>query len=151
MEDVQEIVRDAVATALERFSFMFSEEPEDEQVDPGAGDLLRTTIVFTGPPTGKLGLAAPVRWCQELAANILGLSPEETKRDSAEDAFRELANVACGELLERLGGEEDLFDIAVPEMVVLTRSEWDELAAQRATVKLAVDDTPLLAWAEIQS
>ncbi len=49
-----------------------------------------------------------------IATNMLGLDGAELSRTQQEDAFRELANVICGNLLPALAGTQAVFAVSPP-------------------------------------
>jgi chemotaxis protein CheY-P-specific phosphatase CheC len=85
---------------------------------------------FTGPKNGKLEIAAGQNLCLILAANILGLEPDEEMASTyADDALREALNVLCGRFLTEAFGEEAVFNLSAPVIGSLNDiSHVDELA-----------------------
>ena len=99
--------------------------PEASATDcPGAApapaapaDAVTAHVVFRGPFCGRLCLSVGRPFLTELAANMLGLAPGEAATDAEQaDAFKELANVVCGNLLPEVSGADAVFNIQPPEL-----------------------------------
>jgi chemotaxis protein CheY-P-specific phosphatase CheC len=96
---------------------------------------------FAGPFTGALILMAPRAFCDQTAANVLGLEADEPEAQrGAEDALKELLNIACGNLLTTLAGEEPVFDLSIPKVEAISGDEWKAVATSPATAGFVVDD-----------
>jgi CheY-specific phosphatase CheX len=148
--DTETIVRDALSTVLQDFAFMFAEPPEDDT--PPTEACIAVQMRFQGPMGGTALLAMPLSLASELAANVLGVDPEES--DSPEvslDAVKELLNVTTGNLVTALAGEEPIFDLSIPERVPFDHATWTSLSTQAGTLVLLVEDRPLLFSVALQS
>lgn len=133
-----------VADVLERFTFMFTEMP-DEAVEAWSGESLYATITFEGDVSGALCITAPDVLCREIAANVLGVTdPDDITPETGEDALKELLNIICGELVAELYGTRAVFDLTVPSLSRIDRSKWRELAADGENIRVLVDEYPLL-------
>jgi len=64
------IAKESVQT-LEKLAFIFA-TPEDEDIEPEAGETVDVAIRFTGPFSGGMLLLYPEGDLHELAANMLG-------------------------------------------------------------------------------
>ncbi len=83
--------------------------------------------------------------CPEIAANVLGLEPDdEFVRERPGDSLKELLNVTCGNLLPALAGEEPVFDLTVPELRVITETEWESILNAPEAQQFIVDDYPVV-------
>ena len=142
----KDIVSDVVCDVLEKMAFMFGEpaqENEARDIDGDAGILV--AMKFTGDQEGSLALAAPDGLCLELAAHMLGLEVEDPEAmDKAKDAFKELLNVACGNILTTLAGAEPVFDLSVPEITTINAQDWKALLHEECAIVLIVDDFPVI-------
>ena len=89
----------------------FEQEPESQ--DDSLGEARTTgTISFKGPFDGTVALSVSSELLPEICANMLGLDFDEVApADQQRDAFKELLNVICGNLLPKLAGEEAVFDV----------------------------------------
>ena len=75
-------------------------------------------IRFQGPFSGALFLRATEDLAPMIASNMLGLEDgEEPVPGQIEDAFKELLNVICGNLLPRLVGDEPVFAVKDLELI----------------------------------
>ncbi len=105
--------------AVESFGtlgFMF---PLDEAEAGAAGSLIEPITVavsFHGPRTGWVTLTAPSGLLPILAANMTG-DDGPISAEVQQDAFKEMLNVICGNLLPQLAGAEAVFDVGSPKIV----------------------------------
>jgi hypothetical protein len=146
MKTDPEIVKKVCCDVFEQLAFMFSEDPEeDEGVPTPAGGCVLTAMGFSGPAKGRIALAVPEDMCPEIAANVLGVDPDdELVSENAHDALKEMLNVMCGRLLTELAGEEPVFELTVPEVRAIPDETWQKLQATPGTLALLVDDSPVL-------
>lgn len=98
---------------FEQMAFMF---PFGEEGDAFENDKLAAGVAFSGPLVGTLAVRLSLDLLPELAANMLGVEPSETTPDQHRDAFKELLNVICGNLLPELGGKQAIFKVETPEI-----------------------------------
>jgi CheY-specific phosphatase CheX len=144
-----DLFRNVVEGVLERFAFILAEA--DSEGAPGAewgkrgGEYLHVSIAFTGLSEGVVNLTAPDGLCRQLAANVLGGEPDEMTGEQAGDALKELANVICGELIERLFGTDSVFQLTIPNLIRVDEGKWRELMADPAVLRLVVEDSVLVA------
>lgn len=143
-KDKNEIVGKVVKDVLERFAFMFTSDPDDEQKVNWSGEYLQAVIRFSGAAKGSFSMIAPVSLCTELSANVLGIDPEENADALAGDALGELINIICGELVVALFGNETVFDISVPALQQIDFAKCKNLAAESRQIPFLVDDLPVL-------
>jgi hypothetical protein len=135
-------VRQVFCDVLEGFAFMFV-EPPDEEVPPPDGPLLAARMGFSGPRAGTVLLAVPEPLARELAANVLGVEPDDDAAMPG-DALKELLNVVVGNLLTALAGDEPVFDLTIPELVQFAAGHWEALAGKPGSRVLLVDEQPVL-------
>lgn len=110
---------------LTNLAFMFTDE---ETADLPAGEIwLETMIAYDGPVKGYLRLRCTRDFSIRLAANLLGLDPDDPDIHlSANDAVKEFMNIICGQYVTAAHGTEAVFSLTIPELVEL--SETPELA-----------------------
>jgi len=139
-------LRQVFSEIAESLAFMFVEEPEDESSTvPEDDDLALAYMSFMGPFTGKLIMAVPTALCPEIAANVLGLDPDDPLvQDKPYDALKELLNVTCGNLLTAIAGDEPVFDLTPPEVKRMDRAAWGKLRAMPGTQVHLLEDQPVL-------
>lgn len=101
MPVTETMLRDVVMRTLTDSAFMFP-FPSDTPVSDVE---LRVRITFEGPEPGALELGAPLSFARALAANLLGLEPDDPELDSsAIGALLELSNITAGLLVEHAWG-----------------------------------------------
>ena len=119
-------------------------EEMDDAADEPLGPGVTARISFTGPFEGTLFLAASADVVEPTAANMLALIDGEVPTGEQQaDAFRELLNVICGNLLPALAGTAPVFDVGAAE--ILGDEPIPEQFQQRpptATVRLCLEFGP---------
>jgi len=111
---LDETLFDIAAEVFEDLAFVLAmpEEEGFEHEDCPDDDMLLASIEFTGPFGGTLFLKVANELLPMLAANMLGLEDDETPSPEEEqDAFKELLNVICGNLLPKIAGDEVVFHV----------------------------------------
>jgi CheY-specific phosphatase CheX len=98
---------------LANLAFMFTDEGPTVV---SAGDVwIETTIGYRGAAEGTLKLLCTRDFAGLLAANLLGIDPEdESVEAKAHDAVKEFMNIVCGQLVTALHGTQKVFDISIP-------------------------------------
>lgn len=98
---------------LANLAFMFT---DDEPSVISSGEVwIETTIGYCGPAQGTLTLLCTRDFARLLAANLLGIDPEDEAADAkAHDAAKEFMNIVCGQLVTTLHGTQHVFDISIP-------------------------------------
>jgi len=81
---------------------------------------LETTIGYRGPVSGTLRLWCSRRFSTLLAANLLGVDPEDEDASSKEeDAVKEFMNIVCGQFVTAMHGAAAVFDLSIPQTAEL--------------------------------
>lgn len=147
MQPDRDIITGTLREVFEQVAFMFPESPpEDEPYPAPGGPAVVAQIDYTGPWHGSLILAAPESMCPEIAANALGVDPDDSAAGSnAHDALGELLNVCCGRLLTSLAGEHPVFNLSIPSVTPCTLEQWAELLHDADCIRILVDERPVLA------
>ncbi len=141
MSNPQTALTEIFCRVLEEFAFLFAEPVENEEITSAPGPGFTAKMTFSGPITGQITLFVPESLIYVIAANALGVEPEDTQRAVlAQDALKELLNITCGQLLTALAGETPVFHLSVP---VVSRLEANAAAALPDAVTLLVDDVPV--------
>ncbi|MBN2583751.1 MAG: chemotaxis protein CheX [Planctomycetes bacterium] len=109
-EPLQEVAAEAFSTL--GFMFPMDEEAGDEPLT----DAVVAEVSFSGPQSGALKVAVAPGLPAVLAANMMG-ADDEAPPEQQLDAFKEMANVICGNILPRIAGEEAVFDVHPPEIL----------------------------------
>lgn len=109
--DVGEEIFESLAFVLLDFEEEQPPEPEDEAKTAAS-------IAFDGPFEGTLVLGLSTALLPEICANMLGLELGEAKADELKhDAFKELLNVVCGNLLPKIAGEDAVFTVQAADLI----------------------------------
>lgn len=102
-----------VADVLGNLAFMVSDE-EPNEYPPGAV-WVECTVTYHGPPNGRLSCWCTRDFAIQLAANLLGIEPDESDAlAGAEDAVREFMNVLCGQMVSIWHGSTSVFSLSIP-------------------------------------
>jgi len=102
---------------FESLAFVLPAFEQEQSAAPEAADKTAASISFAGPFEGTLVLSASNELPPAIAANMLGLDfGEVASREAQQDAFKELVNVICGNLLPAIAGEQAVFDVAPAEL-----------------------------------
>jgi len=143
MPDTQvPLIVETLCEALETMAFISVMPAEPPDTPPA--ELRRVSIQFTKPEPGSIELLAPAAFGQMLAANLLGTDPADPiAAAGADDAVRELVNVACGSLLHKHGGAsaEPLL-MSVPQVRAAGPEEWQPFIASAGAHLLDGDGIP---------
>jgi hypothetical protein len=107
-------LRETFSDILANLAFMFS---DDEVPAVLAGESwYETAIRYDGPRHGRLRLWCPQSFMTRLAANLLGVDPQEPETDvKGIDAVKELMNILCGQLVTEFHGGDAIFNLSIPE------------------------------------
>ena len=116
-EKIKTILFQAAVKTFEELAFLFA-FAEDE-ADPGQADpAVAARVSFSGGVSGTLVMKLSAKVLPELTANMLGVDDqEETTLDQQYDALKETINIVCGNLLPKIAGTQEVFDIDPPEIV----------------------------------
>ena len=114
---IDKIIISTAVETMEKLAFLFS-FPDKERMDAFPGPAIAARVGFNGLFSGSLALRMSSSVLAELALNMLGLDDEEeTNQELHLDAFKEMLNVICGNLLPALVGQEAEFSIEVPQII----------------------------------
>lgn len=117
-DQVQQSVGATFLEVVEQLTFMFGEPAPKASLLDADGDYVLAELSFTGDVTGTLSLAVPGECVPEIAANILGLEPEEMESSSmAPDSLGEMLNVICGHVIMAVAGNGADFRLGSPRVV----------------------------------
>jgi CheY-specific phosphatase CheX len=120
----EQLVQSVSATFLgvvEQLTFMFGEPASKTNVLAADDDYVVAHLDFTGDVNGRLSLAVPSNCVAEIAANILGLEPEELDPSSlAPDSLGEVINVICGHVIISITNKGADFRLGSPVISVAT-------------------------------
>lgn len=108
---------DSAAEVFETMAFMALEELTDETPKREPATLLGT-ITFKGPLEGCLGIGCGFNCARAIAANMLGMDPDEDMSEAdVDDAVGEVANMVMGALKSRIQEEVGNVEVSIPSVV----------------------------------
>jgi len=116
-EKIKTILSRVAVKTFEELVFLFAFD-EDEagtwQTDPAVA----AGISFSGIFSGTLIMKLSAKILPQLTTNMLGVDEqEETTLAQQYDALKETLNVICGNLLPKIGGTQEVFNIDPPAIV----------------------------------
>ena len=89
----------------------------DEPKTFDAQEALWVSVDFSGPLHGCLYLSISPAMLPTLAGNMLGMIDDTAPElPMQQDAFKELVNVVCGNLLPVMAGAEAVFEVGTPRL-----------------------------------
>jgi len=136
MRDVAELLAQHVEEAFETAAFIVPEQL-DELPEPGE-NWITVAVDFEGDAEGRLVLSAEPSFVTALAGNMLGVDGEELPLDRQVDAFKEMANIVCGNLFACEAFRESEITILPPVQEKAPRLR-DDLAGCREA-RLGLED-----------
>ena len=126
---------------LERLAFLFA-FPDDGRSHDGPGPAVTGSVEFSGLFSGRLVVRVSSSIIPEIASNMLGMADDdEISVEAQQDAFKELANVICGNVLPAIAGDQVEFSIGAPR--TLSTQDARELLGREdpaGEVRLMVED-----------
>ena len=138
-------------SVLEGFAMVFTEEEAQSGVKPEFEGFVTAKIMFTGDGRGTIILALPGKFCGILAANVLGVDPDdEQARSNRDDAVKEMINITAGHFVREEFGEKAVFDLLPPEIGPAAPSEVEELI-NSADTSLMAEGYQVIAAAAVES
>lgn len=143
--ETAELIGGVFCDVLARMAFMFGDPASPGDLPPPAAGAIIAAMDFRGARRGSLTLAAADGLCPELAANVLGLEPQEAQAlERSGDAFQELLNVTCGHLLTVVAGDAAVFDLDAPRLGRLDGAGWLALRDAPDVAAFVVEGHPVL-------
>ncbi|MBN2724902.1 MAG: chemotaxis protein CheX [Deltaproteobacteria bacterium] len=133
------ILFEAVSQVFEEAVFALLEKSEDEiSWDP---DTMIASMNFKGPLSGVLYLCVPEEYSIEIAANLLGLEPDnEELEEKKSGAIKELLNMVVGIFINKVYGESQAYHLGIPSMIELSQSEFSKILSNSQAKVLCLDD-----------
>jgi hypothetical protein len=115
MSPIEQAMLRVIEETFESLAFMFPVESDHDASMAGEEPMEQAIVDFTGPFPGRVCLSASPRMLEPLAANMLGLEDGTRPTDEQkQDAFKELLNVICGNLLPQIASPIDVFNVEEP-------------------------------------
>lgn len=144
-KDYRNAIIHVFCQVLEDLAFMFGDPLDGSEMPEEHDGLLYARLRFHGEFAGLVELIAPAEMSQELAENVLGISPEQLSLDNvSEDALGELLNVTCGQLITELAGEDPVMDLCPPQVQPTSAETWERMRADPQAVGFMVDEHPVM-------
>ncbi|UCD52936.1 MAG: chemotaxis protein CheX [Phycisphaerales bacterium] len=117
MTSLRDNVLDGAKEVFETMIFMTLEETTDQPWEMEDVTLLGT-ITFKGSLEGCLGICCGVNCARTIAANMLGMDPEdEISEDDINDAVGEVANMVMGAVKARIQDHVSNVEVSIPSVV----------------------------------
>ena len=105
-QQLKNILTGVTNDTLERLAFLFA-FPDDERSQDGPEPAVTGRVEFSGLFCGSLIVRVSTSVIPELASNMLGLEDDaKISGEAQRDAFKELTNVICGNLLPAIAGDQ---------------------------------------------
>jgi len=135
-DTVMDVLRATTPKILEQVAFVFA-EPTDSP-EPFGEDVRAASIDFMGPLTGSLHLTTSSLCAAGLAANLLGVEPDDPAAVAyGADALGETLNILCGAVLLELFGAVDSNHFGLPRVSAAPSPDTSLLVE---TVSFMTDD-----------
>ena len=149
---VQEQLCSTFSEVVEQLTFMFGEVvPKDEAHTPGML-FTQATMSFSGDLTGTLSVAVPSDVTAEIAANILGIEPEDIESETMmNDALGEMLNVVCGHVIMAMVGKDANFKLVTPVTDFVSEEHYAHMMASDDYTTLLLDDNPVFLGLKLES
>lgn len=149
---VQEQLCNIFTEVVEKLTFMFGEVvPKDELHSPGTL-FTEASMTFTGDMAGRLSVAVPSEITAEIAANILGIEPEDIETESMmNDALAEMLNVVCGHVIMVMKGTDANFKLTSPQTDYVSEEHYAEMMSSDDYVSLLLDDNPVFLGLKLEN
>lgn len=127
-----------VSGILEEAAFIFTDPAQE--IESRSEDAISVLLPFTGDSAGSLVLTTGANICTEIAANLLGIEPDDPLAlTKATEAQGEILNIIAGKLLVELLGNHTNYTIGIPEAISPTISEYQQMQ-ERAVQSLYLID-----------
>lgn len=141
----QDTVNATFLDVVEQLTFMFGDPEDKNTLDTEAVEFTRGRMSFVGDLAGTLTLAVPSAITVDIAANILGLEPEDLADDAVlDDALGEMLNVVCGHVIMALIGTDADFKLQSPEVEIVSEPSLVEMLTDPDFVGFNLDENPVL-------
>ncbi len=138
-------ITEVFCTVLEELAFLFGDPIDKAEMPEPQGELVQARIAYHGEQSGELRLTLPRALCGVVAANVLGLEPDDPDAERrALDALGELLNVICGQTLTALAGEQAIFNLTPPQVQNLPADQWRSTLHDDLTLAFTIDGQGVL-------
>lgn len=141
-------IRDQLSTTflevVEQLTFMFGELTPKADLDAEGRQFMQAAMKFHGAIEGELTVAVPDDITVEIAANILGLEPEEVEPEfMRRDALAEMLNVVCGHVIMAMAGHDANFKLESPVTGPVDEDGFNRIMLSEDFIGFMLDDNPV--------
>ena len=141
---LKKILTDVTSEVLETMFFALPEPLLDSDLQEQQITFdIRGSISLGGPQKLQLNLFLPKQMASELAANLLGLEPDEIDDEALLDTVREMTNMIAGNFVNRMG-EDAGFEMGIPETSMGKATLSLTTIAERQNVFIMIDENLLM-------
>ena len=140
-EKANAVLFQVAAQTLEQLTFFFVEKPEDDDFLEPTDEMVTAVARFNGPFSGCMGISLALNLLPEVASNMLGTDEGGISDQEQIDAFKEMTNILCGNLLPKIAGPEKVFDIDSPVIFEKANDFVPEKMELIGEAILAIDET----------
>ncbi len=150
--NIQDQLCSTFTQVVEQLTFMFGETVPKEEVDSPGTLFTLASMSFTGDLVGVLEVAVPTEITAEIAANILGLEPEEIESEAMmNDALGEMLNVVCGHVIMAMAGTDANFSLNSPVTTYVDDAKYTEMMTSEDYAGLLLDDNPIFLGLKLEN
>jgi hypothetical protein len=129
---------------VEQLTFMFGEPVPKAEFEADGTAFNRAAMRFSGDVVGELVVAVPEEITADIAANILGLEPEDIESEEMRlDALAEMLNVACGHVIMALAGTDANFKLEAPSTGKVDEDTYNMMMLDESYIGFLLDDNPV--------
>lgn len=140
----------AAILTFEDLGFLLPTPKLDQDQQTAAVDAA-VEVAFCGPFAGSLVVQLCGGLLPALAANMLG-EEEAPALALQQDAFREIANVICGNALPRVAGKQAIFHLGAPQLIAAAAAPVEGAAVlPRAAAHIGLEQGRADLWLFISS
>jgi CheY-specific phosphatase CheX len=116
-QKIKTLLAGVTSDTLEKLAFLFV-FPDEGRSGDGPDPATTGRVEFNGFFSGSLVMRMSSSVLPELSSNMLGLEDDaEISPEDQQDAFKEMLNVICGNLLPAIAGDQVVFNIDAPEII----------------------------------
>lgn len=136
-KEFEAILSNVAIDTLEKLAFIFASPAGAEKMISTA-PCIAARVEFEGLLNGELLIKTSPQVVDEITVNMLGIDEDdEVSLEQRNDAFRELVNIICGNMLPAMAGKEAVFNLKVLEVLTETANIETTLKGQAKPVAVA--------------
>lgn len=140
MNPTEQAMLGVIEETFASLAFMFPVEPDPAAALQDPLTLQRAVVEFSGPFHGLLRLSVSPEMLEPLGANMLGLEDAVgPTTEQKQDAFKELLNVLCGNLLPVIASPREVFNVHEPRLLAIDDDQTAAGLTESGTVDVDLD------------